>query len=110
MIMEPLPLISDSLNTCFYITAFFVIVNYMDNSTLYCTSENLFESLQKATAFCVITGETTIITNDIPCHLYRDCFHYCRGCLLLLSPSACCVLVLSRAVLILVFRIIRKVS
>ena len=41
------------------IAAFFVIVNYMDNSTLYCTSENLFQSLQEATAFCVITGETT---------------------------------------------------
>lgn len=34
----------------------------MDNSTLYCTSENLFESLEKATPFCVITGEITIVT------------------------------------------------
>ena len=41
----------------FYATVFFVIVNYMDNSTLYCTSVNLFESLEKATAFCVITGK-----------------------------------------------------
>lgn len=65
VIIEPLLLISGSLNlNCFNIVAFFVIVSYMDTSTLYCTSENLFESLRKATAFCVITGETTIITEN----------------------------------------------
>ena len=36
--------------------AFLVIVSYMDNRTLYCASENLYTSLQEATAFCVITG------------------------------------------------------
>ena len=50
--------------SCNTATAFFVIVNYMDNSTLYCTSVNLFESLEKATTFCVITGKSIAIDYD----------------------------------------------
>ena len=40
----------------------FVIINYMDNSTLYCTSEDLFISQKEATSFCIITGKITITT------------------------------------------------
>ena len=31
----------------------------MDNSTLYCTSEDLFESQKEVTIFCIITGKIT---------------------------------------------------
>lgn len=36
--------------------AFFVIVTYMDTSTLYCAHEDLFQSQLEATPFCIITG------------------------------------------------------
>lgn len=58
--------------------AFFIIVSYMDHGTLYCASEDLYTSLQEATAFCVITGTylqekksiTTIITAYTWLHRY----------------------------------------
>lgn len=35
----------------------FVLVSYVDdNSTLYCTSEDLYVSLSQATPFCILAG------------------------------------------------------
>ena len=43
-------------------TGLFTIITYTDNSTLYCTSEDLFTSQKEATPFCIITGKITITT------------------------------------------------
>ena len=41
---------------CMY-AGFFVLVTYMDHSSLYCSSPNLLDSLLEVTSFCVITGK-----------------------------------------------------
>ena len=37
--------------------AFFVMVTYMDRSSLYCSDMNLIQSITNITPFCVISGK-----------------------------------------------------
>ena len=71
---------------------FFVLVTYMDRSSLYCSSPNLFDSLLKVTPFCVITGnynkEAILITmmkpsdDESPFYILRSflIFHLSPRC------------------------------
>ena len=46
--------------------AFFVLVNYMDRSGLFCSYESLIKSLQKVTPFCVISGKLWLLNYYCP--------------------------------------------
>ena len=72
----------------------------MDNSALYCTSEDLIESINSSTTFCIVTGKI-IATVSKHARVYLHASHTLkfvilyRGRILLLPPSNCRVLVLS---------------
>ena len=61
----------------YIISAIFVIINYTDNSALYCTSEDWFESWKDATPFCIITGKIIewIISSDYDSNCNVSCYN-----------------------------------
>ena len=42
-----------------------VLISFVDRDGLYCSSENLIESLQKSTVFCSIAGEISHVATGI---------------------------------------------
>lgn len=54
--------VSYSLNVyTSHLLGLFVLVSYLDSSTLFCTSEDLYASFSQATPFCIITGKIVMI-------------------------------------------------
>ena len=61
----------------YIISAIFVIINYTDNSALYCSSEDWFESQKDKTPFCIITGKIIewIISSDYDSNCNVSCYN-----------------------------------
>ena len=79
--------------------AFFVVISYVDTSTLYCRHQSLQKSLDETTAFCIIAGTCSyakILPHFSTCTDTTLIINFCRNSILLQLTSASCVLALSR--------------